>query len=96
MNMIMTAMQSLSAVCTIYMNGDSYNILLHILIALVIGFFLAFAVVSSMKAKLKSVSKRETAQEYVKQNSLKLTTKTERYLYSKTEKRDKPQNNNNR
>ena len=94
MNMIMTAMQSLTTVCTITVNGDSFNILLHILIALAIGFLLAFLVVSSMKAKLKSVANRENAKEYVKQNSLKLTSKSERFLYSKVDKREKPKNNN--
>lgn len=95
--MFLQAFSSLAAVSTIVnANGDTYNIPIHILIALVIGFIVAFLTVSGMKAKLKSVEKRETAQEYVKQNSLRLSTKSDRFLYVKKDRREKPQNNNNR
>lgn len=94
--MFLQSLQSLTAVCTIYMNGESYNIPIHILIALAIGFFVAFIVVSGMKAKLKSVEKRDNAQEYVKQNSLRLSVKSDHYLYKKRDRRERPQNNNNR
>ena len=62
--MFLQAFSSLAAVSTIVnAGGDTYNIPVHILIALVIGFIVAFLIVSGMKAKLKSVEKRENAQE---------------------------------
>lgn len=94
--MFLQAFSSLAAVSTIVnAGGDTYNIPVHILIALVIGFIVAFLTVSGMKAKLKSVEKRENAQEYVKQDSLRLSAKSDRFLYVKKDRREKPQNNNN-
>ena len=57
---------------------------------------MAFLTVSGMKAKLKSVEKRENAQEYVKQDSLRLSAESDRFLSVKKDRREKPQNNNNR
>lgn len=94
--MFLQNIQSLTAVCATSGSVDVSLILVHVLIALAIGFLVAFFTVSGMKAKLKSVEKRDNAQEYVKQNSLRLSTKSDRFLYVKKDRREKPQNNNNR
>ena len=57
-------------------------------ISLVIGLIAVF----SMSAELRSVKKQVVASAYVKKNSLKVTTSSERFLYRKVDKTEKVQN----
>ena len=57
-------------------------------ISLVIGLIAVF----SMSAELRSVKKQVAASAYVKKNSLKVTTSSERFLYHKVDKTEKVQN----
>ncbi len=70
------------------------DIVIHILIALAVGFFISFAVVTSMKAQLKSVVQKQNATDYVIANSLHLDVKRDQFLYTRVEKREKPQQQN--
>lgn len=64
-----------------------------ILIALVIALIIAGIVVGSMWSSLKSVIAQQRADDYVRQDSLKLDTNKDTFLYTKTEKREKPKQN---
>ncbi len=52
-----------------------------LLIALVVGFIIAFIAVSVMKGKLKTVAYKYTASDYVKPGSLNVTHSSELFLY---------------
>lgn len=54
---------------------------LWIVASIVFGILVGWAVTSSMKNQLKSVSAQETATDYVRQGSLKLTDKNDMFLY---------------
>lgn len=83
-------------------NGKAYNIGnmpkkpfnfgFHILIAVVIGFALAFITVSVMKGKLKSVRQQSGASDYVRKNSMQVTESRDMFLYHTINRRAKPKN----
>jgi len=66
-----------------------------IVIALGVGLMAAFITAMSLKGQLTSVYKNDSAADYTKSGSFKVETKRDTFLYSKTEKEAKPQNNSN-
>ncbi len=63
------------------------------IIALVIGLIIGIIRALILKGSLVSVHKNNEAADYVKAGSFKLTDKVDRYIYSKTEKEEKPKEN---
>lgn len=78
-----------------YVNGEPFELGTTIIIALVVGFIIAFIVVSVMKGKLKTVAFQKSANNYAKMETLKLTNSNELFLYRNVSRVLKPQNNNN-
>ncbi len=74
-------------------SSEDDNIFANILISLVIGFILAFITVTVMKGKLKSVRLSDNASQYIVQNSLKLTARSDIYLYKTLNRTPIPRNN---
>lgn len=64
-----------------------------ILIALVIALIISGIAVGSMWSALISVAKQARADEYVKKDSLKLNVNRDTFLYTKTEKTQRPKQN---
>ncbi len=64
-----------------------------LLVCLVIGFVVAFIVVSVMKGKLKSVHFQDNARAYVREGSFVLDHSRDLYLYSNVTRVAKPKNN---
>ncbi|HPX92934.1 MAG TPA: hypothetical protein PK646_01085 [Bacillota bacterium] len=58
-------------------------------IALLIALLIAWIGVSNMKAKLKSVRKEQTANRYIREDSLTLTSQRDLFLHKQLEKRPK-------
>lgn len=61
-----------------------------ILISLVIGLVVAFIVTASMKKKLKTVSFKAGASDYMKPGTLNVTSANDVFLYTNVVKREKP------
>ena len=74
--------------------GPNYKTILiaSIVIALIVGLIRIFC----LKGQLTSVHKSESAADYTRDNSFKLETKRDLFLYSKTEKKEKPQSEANK
>ncbi|MCQ2518925.1 MAG: hypothetical protein MJ107_00195 [Lachnospiraceae bacterium] len=68
-----------------------FNPVKKIIIALVVGLIVGLLYALSLKGQLTSVYKKETAADYTRPNSFKLTGKRDLFLYTKTEKTPKPQ-----
>ena len=64
-----------------------------IIIALVIALIISGIAVGSMWSALISVAKQARADEYVKKDSLKLNVNRDTFLYTKTEKKPRPKQN---
>ncbi len=95
--MFLQAFSSLAAVSTIVnAGGDTYNIPVHILYCAGNRLYCGVPYRKRHEGKAKERGERENAQEYVKQDSLRLSAKSDRFLYVKKDRREKPQNNNNR
>lgn len=62
----------------------------NIVLSLVIGFLIAIGVVASMKADLKSVHARQSAEDYTRAGSFAVTQRRDDFLYSTTTKRARP------
>ena len=60
---------------------------------LVIGGVIGLIAVAVMAAKMKSVRAKGSAGDYIKEGSLQLTRKEDRYLYQTLTRRAKPKNN---
>ena len=60
------------------------------LVSVVIGLIVAFLRTASLKGQLTSVHKSESAADYTRDNSFKVETSRDLFLYSKTEKKEKP------
>ena len=73
--------------------SPSFNFGKTLLIALVIGLIVAAIAVGSMASKLKTVSQRREANDYVTKGSLKMQVCRDNYLYKKTERRPRAQQN---
>ena len=74
--------------------GPNYKTILiaSIVIALIVGLIRILC----LKGQLTSVHKSESAADYTRDNSFKLETKRDLFLYSKTEKKEKPQSEGNK
>ena len=64
-----------------------------ILIALVIALIISGIAVGSMWSALISVAQQARADEYVKKESLQLNVNRDTFLYTKTEKKPRPKQN---
>lgn len=62
-------------------NGFPFPFTMAILISLAIGFIVSLIVTGVMRAQLKSVKKQNSAKEYTKAGSMKLTLSRDLYLY---------------
>ena len=62
-------------------------------ISVVIGFIIALIVVGIMKSKLKSVRFQPAANSYLKKDSLKVTEKSDLFLYTTVTRTEKPKDN---
>lgn len=62
-------------------------------IAVVIGLIIGLIYASILKGQLKSVIKNDSAADYKRPGSFKLEESRDTFLYSKTEKKEKPKNN---
>ncbi len=76
-----------------YESSQSFNIPKNILIALVVGFGIAFVVVLTMKGKLKTVRAKLTAENYVVPGSMNVTRSRELFLYRHVTRTPRQQNN---
>ena len=82
-------------------NGNAYDtgnlpkspfpLLQNLAISLAVGFILAFICVSVMKSKLKTVRRQSAANSYIRAGSFSITDKRDMFLYSKVDRRIKPQ-----
>jgi hypothetical protein len=63
---------------------------MSIIIGIILGCIIAGIVVGAEWSALKSVASQYTANEYVQKNSMKLDTKTDTFLYTKTDKKERP------
>ena len=66
------------------------------IISLVIALIVAFIRMMSLKGQLTSVHKNDTAADYTRDKSFKVDTKKDLFLYSKVDKKEKPQNEANK
>lgn len=65
----------------------------YALIAIAVGVALAYGIVYMLKDKLKSVRKKATANDYMRQGSLNLTKNSDMFLYTTVSKTPKPKDN---
>lgn len=70
---------------------EPFNVVLHLLIAIVIGFIVALIATGSMKSKLKTVHQQVKADDYVLPGSLQLTGSRDLFLYTHVTKTERPQ-----
>lgn len=70
---------------------EPFPVFMFIFISLAAGFIVAFAAVSVMKGKLKSVRRQHAANSYIKAGSVNITDSRDMFLYSKLDRRLKPQ-----
>lgn len=64
----------------------------NLITTFVIAFIIALITTAIMKGSLKSVHSQSTADDYMKQGSMKLTRKDDLFLYSHVDRREKPKN----
>lgn len=64
-----------------------------ILISVIIGIIIGVSVAVGLRSQLKSVRYQKEANSYFVQNTFDLTQKSDLYMYSRTEKTARPQNN---
>ena len=70
-----------------------FNPLKKIVIALIIGVIVGLIYAMALKSQLTSVYKKDSAADYKKDKSFKLERERDMFLYTKTEKRETPQQN---
>ena len=63
---------------------------MNYVIAILIGALIGFCIAMYQKSSLKSVSMQHAAADYVKKNSLNFSVRTDRFLYKRVEKQEKP------
>ena len=73
---------------------EPLRLLLYLAAALITGFVTALIITGMMRSKLKSVHGQTAAGNYVRNGSLKLTTKKDLYLYRHVTRREKPKQQN--
>lgn len=74
-------------------DNDVVSYLQAVLLAFFLAVIIALIVVLVMKSNLKSVRRKLTARDYVRQNSLRITNSSEFYLYRTVSRIARPQNN---
>lgn len=72
---------------------DPFHFLTNLLIALAIGLVVGWIATGMMKAKLKSVRQRATADDYMTPGSMQLTNSRDLLLYTRIDRREKPKSN---
>lgn len=70
--------------------GTGFGEVIAIVIALIIGFIY----LSSLKGKMNTIHEQKSASHYFVEGSFKKGSSNDQFLFSKTEKREKPKNNN--
>ena len=73
-----------------------HNIPKVLVVIAVIALIVGLIRILCLKGQLTSVHKSESAADYTRDNSFKLETKRDLFLYSKTEKKEKPQSEANK
>ncbi len=68
-----------------------FNWVKVLIIAAVIGVIVGFIYVIALKSKLTSVVANDVATDYKRPDSFKLTESRESFLYTKTDREEKPQ-----
>ena len=71
----------------------SFDFLTKLIVSLVIGLIVGLIYAAVLKGQLTSVYKNNTAADYKRENSFKVTLNKDTFLYSKTEKTEIPQSN---
>lgn len=77
-----------------YINGFPFRFGGNLVISLLIGFVVALIATSVMRGKLKSVRRQETANQYTKTGSMRVTVSHDLFLYRTVNRVKKAQNNN--
>lgn len=72
---------------------SSFSVGTSLIIAVVIGFVVAFIATAVMKGQLKSVRAKAAAADYVKPGSLQVTEARDLFLYRHVDRREKPKSN---
>lgn len=74
----------------IEINGEPFRFFRSLIVSLVIGAVLALIVTGVMKSKLKTVRSQRDADNYVRQDSMKVRNAKEIFLYRTVTRREKP------
>ena len=69
---------------------EPFGVLKHLIISVIIGLVVAFIVTGSMKGKLKSVRRQTAANNYVKNDSMKVTQSRDLFLYRQVSRTERP------
>ena len=72
---------------------DSFPFSTYATVSLIVGLISAWLATAVMKGKLKSIRPQDTADNYVRQDSMKLTQQADLYLYSRVTRVAKPKDN---
>ena len=92
MNTLMTVLVLTQSVTSEAASQGGMNwILRALIISVVIGLIAGFIRAMSLKSKLTSVYKNDSAADYTRDKSFKLELKKDTFLYSKTVKEEKPE-----
>lgn len=75
------------------MPKEPFDIVMSLIISLAIGLAVAFIATGIMKSKLKTVRYQSAAGNYVRANSMNVTTNSDLFLYTHIDRHEKPQNN---
>lgn len=68
---------------------EPFEVGLHVIISLCIGFVISLIVTGVMKSGLKSVESQSAADNYLKQGSMKLTRSNDMFLYKHVDRKEK-------
>ena len=92
---IQTLLLNVSAFTAVATEGaGDFGFVKKLIIALVIGLIVGFIYAMALKGQLTSVYKNDSAADYTRDNSFVVADKKDIFMYSKTEKTAKPQQNN--
>lgn len=69
---------------------EPFGVLKHLIISVIIGLVVAFIATGSMKGKLKSVRRQTAANNYVKNDSMKVTQSRDLFLYRQVSRTERP------
>ncbi len=77
-------------------DGTGVDFVTILVIAAVVGFLIALIRILILKGQLTSVYRNDSASDYKRDKSFKVDVEREVFLYSKTEKEEKPNSNQNK